>query len=91
VAERITALWGAGRRWRAAPQSGALHEAHYLKLDAAKARSMLGWKPRLSLDDALTLTVAWYKAYYEKCDMREFSLGQIADYAAKADHAVLDA
>lgn len=31
-------------------------------LSAAKARAKLGWAPRWSLDDALALTVDWYKA-----------------------------
>lgn len=85
LAERISALWGEGGKWRASPDGNAPHEAHYLTLNAAKAHTALGWSPRLSLDDALELTVRWYKAYSEGRDMRQFSLGQIAAYAAKTD------
>ena len=31
-------------------------------LSAAKARDLLGWRPRWSLDDALAATVDWYRA-----------------------------
>ena len=87
LAERVTALWGDGARWCAKPQSNAPHEAHYLTVDAAKARNMLGWRPRLSLDKALTQTVEWYKVFSQGLDMRAFSLGQIAAYGEKAEHA----
>ncbi len=91
LAERITALWGEGAQWCANPESNAPHEAHHLTLNAAKARNVLGWRPKLSLDDALALTVEWYKAFSRGRDMHEFSLGQIAAYAEKAERAALPA
>jgi CDP-glucose 4,6-dehydratase len=33
-------------------------------LDAAKARSALGWSPAFTLDDSLRSTVDWYKRYF---------------------------
>jgi CDP-glucose 4,6-dehydratase len=32
-------------------------------LDATKARQMLGWAPRYSLDEGLTETIAWYRQH----------------------------
>lgn len=49
------------------------HEAGYLKLDCSKARSLLGWAPRYSLQQALSETVAWYNGYYSGLDSRELS------------------
>jgi len=40
-----------------------LHEAGFLKLDCSKSRYLLGWVPRLRLDEALQWTVNWYKEY----------------------------
>jgi CDP-glucose 4,6-dehydratase len=39
------------------------HEAGLLYLDSAKARVQLGWQPVWSLDQALTVTADWYRAY----------------------------
>ena len=58
------------------------HEAHYLKLDCAKARERLGWRPRWSLEQGLQATMAWYRAYADGVDLRAWSLQEIADYQA---------
>lgn len=66
-----------GYRIDSAPQP---HEAGYLKLDSSKARRMLGWQPRWSLDDALRQIVDWTLAYSRNEDLRRISLEQIAAY-----------
>ncbi len=38
------------------------HEAHLLRLDAAKARERLGWVPRFDLQSTLAETAGWYRA-----------------------------
>jgi CDP-glucose 4,6-dehydratase len=80
VVEEAVQRWGDGARWKHERSQNA-HEAHYLKVDSAKARTRLGWHSRWDTTRALSATVAWYKAYYSKGDMREFSLRQIEDYA----------
>ena len=58
-----------------------LHEANLLKLNIEKAMSRLGWKPRLSLDETLSWTALWYKAYLSKAPhLRELTLSQIQEY-----------
>jgi CDP-glucose 4,6-dehydratase len=42
------------------------HEAGLLKLDCSLARKELDWVSILSIDEALDLTVSWYKNYYDK-------------------------
>lgn len=59
-----------------------VHEAHYLKLDSSRARSLLNWKPRWTLSDALRHTVMWHEAWRAGQNMRSFSLMQIAEYEA---------
>jgi CDP-glucose 4,6-dehydratase len=41
----------------------AVGEIHDQSLSAAKARASLGWRPRYTLDEALSETVAWYRSH----------------------------
>ena len=45
IADRMASLWGGGAAWTA-DGSVQPHEAHLLRLDCAKARQRLRWKPR---------------------------------------------
>lgn len=83
VVECLIDLWGDGARWtaEAGPQP---HEAAYLRLDCAKARSELGWAPRLDLAQGLRLTVDWYKALREGRDLRKVSLDQLDEVVGSA-------
>ncbi len=82
VADRMAALWGEGASWAQEPGSH-VHEAHLLSLSAAKARARLGYRPRIGLDEALSLTVSWYKAHHQGADMRAATLEQIRGFARK--------
>lgn len=79
IADYIVQQWGSQANWL---QDGNEHphEATYLKLDCAKAKSKLGWQPRWHLEKGLTETVRWYQAYKASQDMREFSLNQIKNF-----------
>lgn len=60
VVNLLAAAWGEGAR--AEVEGGEHpHEAKILRLDATKARTELGWRPRLALRDAATWTAAWYR------------------------------
>ncbi len=43
----------------------AQHEIHTQVLASAKARRLLGWEPRYSVEQALGETVAWYRQHLE--------------------------
>jgi CDP-glucose 4,6-dehydratase len=59
VTRRLIALWGSGS---AEIDSDAHpHETHALRLDSSKARTLLGWRPLLDVDEALRWTVEWYR------------------------------
>ena len=83
VVSTITRLWGPPASW-AADQGAHPHEAQYLKLDSSKARSRLGWKPRLGLQMALEWTVGWYKTQAQGADARQLTLAQIERYMGLA-------
>jgi CDP-glucose 4,6-dehydratase len=78
VAELAASLWGLGAALRDDTQPDAPHEAGLLKLDSAKARSRLGWRPLGDLNLAVAQTVSWYRAQHEGQDLRALSLAQIA-------------
>ncbi len=57
-----------------------LHEANLLKLDSSKAKSILKWSPRWSLNESLEKVIDWQKAFNSKIDMQTFSLSQVDQY-----------
>lgn len=59
-----------------------LHESGCLKLDSTKASVYLGWKPRLSIEEAITLTVEWYKNYKGQ-NISEIVNKQIQEFFSK--------
>jgi len=59
----------------------SFHEAKLLKLDISKARSLLGWKPKLNLKQTLDYTFEWYKNFYMKKELiEEFTDHQILEF-----------
>jgi len=42
----------------------AAGEIRHQYLDASKARRLLGWKPKYSLDEGLKKTIDWYREYF---------------------------
>lgn len=81
IVEKLSRLWSEGACWQLDGNHHP-HEAGYLKLDIAKARGQLGWKPRWSLDQALEKIIQWHKAQRTGSDMHEITLAQIEDYAS---------
>lgn len=80
VADHITSRWGQGTRW-ITEQTLSPHEARYLTLDWTKARTLLGWRPKLPLTMALDWATEWYKALHDgKNDMRRVTEAQILRY-----------
>ena len=79
IADRLVSLWGGVAQWEL-DGGEHLHEANYLKLDCAKARSRLGWSARWTLTEAIARIVAWHKALHSGVDMRSYTLAEISSY-----------
>jgi len=78
IADYLCNAWGDGASWRLETEQGvAPHEAHYLKLDCSKARSELGWRPRLDLPEALGWIVEWTRSHAAGDDMIGITTAQI--------------
>ncbi len=72
-----------GATWHCDPTPQP-HEARMLKLDSSKAKAQLGWRPRLGLRAALSMTLAWHHAWKQSVDMAAFSAQQVKEYEALA-------
>jgi len=80
IVEHIAALWGNGASFEI-DRNDNPHEATYLKLDCAKAKNLLGWKPRIHIHQALDWTVSWYKQYGKNPSSTfEMTMKQINDF-----------
>ena len=89
VAKIVTEFWGEGKV--EVGSSDGLHEATLLELDINKARKELGIEPVYDVDEAIKVTVDWFKAYYlEKADMQQFCLKQIKEFEQKAQSKHLE-
>ncbi len=85
VVDRFARNWGQGVTWQADPGPHP-HEANFLKLDCSKARNLLAWRPRLTLDQALSWVTDWYRGFSAGSSALELCLSQIAAFEAmKAD------
>jgi CDP-glucose 4,6-dehydratase len=83
LADALTARWGDGAQWLAAPDATAV-EAPALQLDSTRARSILGWTPRVELDEAIAWTVDGYKALLRGEPASEVMHQQIRRFAERA-------
>ena len=81
IVEQMAALWGDDAQWQV-DTGDHPHEAHYLKLDISKARSLLDWHPALRLKDTLALIIDWSKQHQAGANMRQLTLAQLHDYQA---------
>lgn len=81
VADNACSLWSPKARWKRVRDRSRRHEAKLLSLDAAKARRQLGWRPRLSIENALQWTVEWYERYHvDPATARRATQDQIARF-----------
>ncbi|MGH4052940.1 MAG: CDP-glucose 4,6-dehydratase [Clostridium sp.] len=84
IVDGIIMEWGSGKCLDTS-QENAPHEANLLKLDCTKAKTYLKWSPKLTVEEAIKLTVDWYKQSNNK-DMFETCVNQIENYVSKTDH-----
>jgi CDP-glucose 4,6-dehydratase len=79
LVRKICEKWGQGASYKI-DKGRHPHEAHYLKLDCSKAKTLLGWYPRWNLDIAIDKVVEWTRAYKGRRDVRKLCLKQIQEY-----------
>lgn len=62
VATEVIKLYGSGEL-KDASEPNAAHEANLLMLNISKAKTRLGWYPRMDIQQCIELVVDWYKRY----------------------------
>ena len=65
VATKLVQSFGKGEL-KDVSDPDALHEANLLMLDITKAKTRLGWKPRLDALQTIDLVADWYKRYHKE-------------------------
>jgi len=82
LVERLHRAFGRGTA--AELPDPTIRETHTLTLCSDKARGLLGWRPRWSLDETIRRTAEWYRRCYDQpgADMRQACLDDIAAYEA---------
>lgn len=71
--------WGGDVTWEN-KWIGGPHEANFLKLDCAKIKNALSWKPHWHIDEAIEKTVEWTKVYFEGGNIAAEMSHQISAY-----------
>jgi CDP-glucose 4,6-dehydratase len=78
VIDRLAEVLGAGSWTLAGGDQPA--EAAVLRLDASRAAEVLGWRSRLSLEDALQWTADWYRTQLAGGDAAAVTEAQVVRY-----------
>jgi CDP-glucose 4,6-dehydratase len=65
IADRLIELWNGEAAWKLDEQYDAKPEAFTLKLDSSKARTLLGWDPKVGLDTALEWIAEWHRGWID--------------------------
>ena len=58
----------------------AVHEAKLLMLDITKAKTNLGWKPRMNMQQCMELVADWYKRYQAE-DVYQLCVEEISKFS----------
>ena len=58
----------------------AMHEAKLLMLDITKAKTKLGWKPRMNMQQCMELVADWYKRYQAE-DVYQLCVEEISKFS----------
>ena len=82
LVQKGLSLVGMETRYKLTPDP-LRHEDKLLKLDAAKARAHLAWRPLLNIDEAIHWTFGWYQKYYAGEDALETTRGQVVEFLEK--------
>lgn len=79
IVQRLCEKWSKSSSYEL-DEASHPHEAQYLKLDCSKAKALLGWRPRWSLEKTIDSIVEWNLAFRDGQNVRAITLYQLEDY-----------
>lgn len=82
VASEVIKNYGYGEL-KDSSEPNAVHEANLLMLNINKAKSRLGWYPRMNMQQCIELVVDWYKRYQTE-DVYELCVEEINKFIEKS-------
>ena len=79
IVQKVVDTWAQGIKWRINNQKHS-KETSQLRLDIAKSACDLNWRPILNLEQALQLTINWYKQRQSGVNARFLLEQDLAEY-----------
>ena len=79
IVDELSKFWNSTSKYNI-QQGYHPQEAKYLKLDISKAKSRLGWLPKIKIKDALFLTANWTMKVIHGSKARDITMDQIRTY-----------
>ena len=76
IADVAARLWGTDARWEV-EKGEHPHEASFLTLDSTKARTHLGWRDRLNVEESISWVVEWHQRVLADEDAMSVTLDQV--------------
>ncbi|MBT7944183.1 MAG: CDP-glucose 4,6-dehydratase [Alphaproteobacteria bacterium] len=70
---KLSSRWPDGPGWTERGDASGKKEAETLFLDSSLAQERLGWRPGLSIDTILDMTLEWYKSFYDNAGKEKLS------------------
>lgn len=83
LVKKALEVWGGGTYDRTIT-SGQVHEAGLLKLDINKATSSLVWHPVMNSEQAIEMTMKWYKSVFDGKQAKDAVADNIQQFLALA-------
>lgn len=80
LASLFCQAWGENAKWINQKQENAPHEANFLKLQCEKAKSILKWRAKWDIKQAVKKVVEWQKALDSGVSADEITKQQIKEY-----------
>ncbi len=72
--------WGKEASWESHSEVNAPHEAHFLKLDCSRIKSVIGWKPNWHIGQCMDMVCRFSKIWISAGDIPEEMDREIREY-----------
>jgi CDP-glucose 4,6-dehydratase len=82
VARIAAAIWGEDAKWTTETRDQP-HESGFLTLDSSKSKSVLNWKEKLTVNEAIEWSAEWSRKQFSGESARSLTLEQLSAFASR--------